>query len=71
VTSGDGGLPDRNGDLLARAAFFRLEAEALRQRARASDEMVVRDQYFKLADRWSVLAAGLEATLFLQSIDAP
>jgi hypothetical protein len=50
---------DRN-NLLSRAALFRLEADALRLRTSATDETVIRNQYFKLADRWSALAVGLE-----------
>ena len=46
-----------------RAATFRIEADALRERAFATDEHVVKDQYLALADRWSMLAAHLEAEL--------
>lgn len=65
VHSGYKNLPEGCGDdLLARAALFRTEAEILRERAMASGEAVVRNQYSQLADRWLVLAAGLEAELF-------
>lgn len=50
--------------VLGRAATFRGEAEALRQRACASGESVIRDQYLMLADRWSMLAASLEGAFF-------
>lgn len=70
VTPGGEIFSKDHSDLLSRAAFFRLEADALRQRAQVTDEMVVRDQYFKLADRWTTLAAGLEADLLTQMIDA-
>lgn len=70
VTPGGEIFSQDHSDLLSRAAFFRLEADALRQRAQVTDEMVVRDQYFKLADRWTTLAAGLEADLLTQMIDA-
>jgi hypothetical protein len=48
-------------NLFGRAAQFRIEADALRKRAAAMDEDVIRDQYLLLADRWAMLAAGLEA----------
>jgi hypothetical protein len=62
-------LSKDDADLLSRAAHFRLEADTLRQRAHATDELVVRDQYFKLADRWSTLAAGMEAQLLTRILD--
>ena len=58
--SGGGTLSRDRNNLLSRAALFRLEADTLRLRAGATDETVIRDQYFKLADRWATLAAGLE-----------
>lgn len=48
---------------VGRAASFRIEADALRERAGAADENVIKDQYLALADRWSMLAAHLEAEL--------
>lgn len=66
VTSGGGILSNDNSDLASRAALFRLEADALRQRAGATNETVVRAQYFKLADHWTMLAAGLELQLLAQ-----
>jgi len=57
-------------DAIGRAAAFRLEAEALRERARRTDETVVRDQYLALADRWSVFASSLEAELMNRSAAA-
>lgn len=69
---GQASLPSASADvseefgagLLARAALFRLEAETLRERASATGEPVIRNQYFQLADRWLMLAAGLEAETF-------
>ncbi len=49
---------------MSRAALFRLEADALRARAHALDDTLIRGQYFKLADHWSMLAAGLELQVF-------
>jgi len=57
-------------DAIGRAAAFRIEAEALRERARRTDEAVVRDQYLALADRWSVFASSLEAELMNRSVRA-
>lgn len=71
MVSGDGILSKDCSDLLSRAAFFRLEASILRERAHSTDESIVRDQYFKLADRWFTLAAALEAQLLTQLIEAP
>jgi hypothetical protein len=51
--------------LVGRAATFRIEAEALRARAHATDEPVIRDHYLALAQRWSTLATGLEAETLL------
>ena len=48
---------------IGRAATFRIEADALRERAQASDENLVKNEYLALADRWSMLAAHLEAEL--------
>ena len=48
-------------NLFGRAAQFRIEAAVLRERAETMDENVIRDQYLLLADRWTMLAAGLEA----------
>ena len=70
VTSCDGVLSRDRDNLLSRAALFRLEADALRLRARAMDETIICDQYFKLADRWSMLAAGLELQVLVQ-VTAP
>jgi len=53
-------------DLLGRAALLRLEAGVLRERANSTNEIVVRDQYLKLADRWAMLAAALETCSFEQ-----
>ena len=50
-------------DALSRAASFRIEADILRERAQASGEPVVREQYLALADRWSTFAASLEAEM--------
>jgi hypothetical protein len=69
VPAGSESLPEGCGeDLLARAALFRAEADSLRERASSIDEPVIRNQYFQLADRWLVLAAGLEAELFTRLI---
>lgn len=59
----DGALSKDQIDLVSRAANFRIEADVLRARARVSTERVIRDQYLTLAERWSVLAAGLESEL--------
>lgn len=59
----NGALSKDGADLVARAANFRIEADALRERAYASTERVIRDQYLALAERWSLFAAGLEAEL--------
>lgn len=48
---------------VSRAATFRIEADALRERAHASGENLIKDQYLALAERWSMLAAHLEAEL--------
>ena len=52
---------------VSRAAAFRIEAEILRERARATDEAVVREQYLALADRWAMFATSLEAELMNRS----
>ena len=75
-TKGQASLPSASAnvseefgaDLLARAALFRLEAETLRERASAIGEPVIRNQYFQLADRWLMLAAGLEAETFTRLV---
>lgn len=66
MTAGDGILSNDSSDLASRAALFRLEADVLRQRARATDETVIRARYSKLADHWTMLAAGLELQLLAQ-----
>jgi hypothetical protein len=71
VTSGDGVSSNGIGDPISRAALFRLEADALRQRACTTDETVIRDQYFKLAVHWSMLAAGLEAQFLTELTEPP
>jgi hypothetical protein len=71
VTSGDGVSSNGIGDPISRAALFRLEADALRQRACATDETVIRDQYFKLADHWSMLAVGLEVQFLTELTEPP
>lgn len=38
----------------------------MRERASAIGETVIRNQYVQLAERWLVLAAGLEAEFFTQ-----
>jgi hypothetical protein len=69
VSSGSEILSEKcSQDLLARAALFRVEADSIRERASAIGEPVIRNQYFQLADRWLMLAAGLEAELFAQLI---
>ncbi len=58
---------DRPGDaydLIGRAATFRIEADLLRERARATDEPAIREEYLALANRWASFAAGLEAQMF-------
>jgi len=58
---------ERSGDaydLIGRAAKFRIEADLLRARARATDEPAIREEYLALANRWASFAAGLEAQLF-------
>jgi hypothetical protein len=63
AVNADGVLSKDHADLVGRAANFRLEADALRERASASTERVIRDQYLALAERWASFAAGLEAEL--------
>lgn len=63
-TSGGELSSEDSADLLGRAALFRHEAEVLRERARETGEMVVGDQYFKLAERWVIFAVALEARVF-------
>ena len=48
-------LTNAHADAIGRAAGFRLEAETLRERARATDEAVVREHYLALADRWTIV----------------
>ena len=60
-------LTAAHADAIGRAAGFRLEAETLRERARATDEAVVREQYLALADRWMMFASSLEAELMNRS----
>lgn len=59
TTFGDGLAKDAR-ELFGRAAFLRMEAEALRVRTRTIEEEVVRSEYLKIADRWTTLAASLE-----------
>ena len=66
VVNSDGVLSSDQTDLVSRAASFRIEADALRERARQSNERVIRDEYLALARRWSTMAAGLEAELMLR-----
>jgi hypothetical protein len=47
-------------DFIRQAAVLRMEAQFLRDRARAMDAGIVQDAYFQIADRWMQLAAGLE-----------
>jgi hypothetical protein len=63
VRSGGENLSQDARARVGRAATFRIEAEALRDRAHASGEDVIKNQYLALADRWSTLAAHLEAEL--------
>lgn len=60
-------LTNAHADAIGRAAGFRLEAETLRERARATDEAVVREHYLALADRWTMFASSLEAELMNRS----
>jgi hypothetical protein len=60
---------ERSGDahdLMARAATFRIEADLLRERARAADEPAIREEYLALANRWSTFASGLEGELLMR-----
>lgn len=59
----DGVLSADQTEIVSRAANFRIEADALRERARAITERVIRDEYLALAQRWSMLAASLEYEL--------
>ena len=54
--------------LVGRAANFRIEADMLRERAGVTEEPLMREQYLALAERWSVLAAGLEAEALIASL---
>lgn len=56
-------LSNAHMDAMSRAAAFRIEADMLRARARATGEAVIREQYLALADRWAMFAANLEAEL--------
>lgn len=67
AVSGGNELTNAHADAIGRAAGFRIEAETLRERARATDEAVVREQYLALADRWSMFASSLEAELMNRS----
>jgi hypothetical protein len=61
VPSGDRSeIPADVRTIVARATSFRIEADALRARAYAADEEVIRKEYLSLAERWSSVAAGLE-----------
>jgi hypothetical protein len=59
-------LPQDQKDMIGRAASFRIEAQWLRARADAADEPVMREQYLSLANRWTTLAASLEAETMLR-----
>jgi hypothetical protein len=62
VPSGDRSeISDDVRAIVARATSFRIEADALRARAYAADDDVIRKEYLSLAERWSTFAAGLEA----------
>lgn len=52
--------PRKGEDLISRAALYRIEAEALRERACAVHDTLIRDQYLDIAARWSLVAAHLE-----------
>ncbi len=69
LRSGIGNLSDDAAGALGRAAGFRIEADILRQRADATDEAVIREQYRALAERWSMLAAHLEASVLDHAVD--
>jgi hypothetical protein len=69
VVKSDGVLQEEHAALVSRAAAFRIEADFLRERARQSKERVIRDEYLALAQRWSMLAAGLEYELMCQLPD--
>ena len=60
VVNSDGVLQKEHAALVSRAAAFRIEADFLRERARTCAEGAIREQYLTLAQRWSMLAAGLE-----------
>ncbi len=70
MESGDTGAISKDArDLVGRAARFRLEADALRERAGATDETLIRDQYLALAERWSAFASFLEGEGFARLLD--
>ncbi|HWA04235.1 MAG TPA: hypothetical protein VG819_12000 [Rhizomicrobium sp.] len=54
-------LPRETLDLVARASLFRAESDALSERAAQIGEAAIREAYLKLAERFVMLAAGLEA----------
>jgi hypothetical protein len=54
-------IPAKSAELVSRAAGFRIEADALRARARDIADDLIRDEYLSLAGRWSLCAAHLEA----------
>lgn len=60
-------LSKAHADAMSRAAAFRIEADILRERANATDESVICEQYLALANRWAMLAANLEAETMHQS----
>jgi len=62
VTSGArDDIPGEASDLIGRAANFRIEADLLRERALATGEPAIREEYLALAGKWSTFAAGLES----------
>jgi len=50
----------KDEELIGRAATYRIEADALRERAMAVRDALIRDQYLGMAERWSTIAAHLE-----------
>jgi len=61
----------KSEELVSRAANFRIEAVALRERARATADDLIRDEYLGLANHWSLCAAHLEAEAIVKLLEAP
>jgi len=61
VRSGEEVPSNAMSDAVSRAASLRSESDMLRRRASTMREDTIRDQYLALAERFSMLAASLEA----------